>query len=191
MRDRGHTLLELLVVVAIVALTATAAVPSLRAYSAEAHLLGSARVFRGEFQRARSLAVRSGSQTALRFEEQGGATWLSTYLDGNDNGVRSDDIAAGVDARVAGPVRLDSRAQGVRVGVNPGVPAIPPEYGTIDTADPIRFSHETVSFSPLGTATPGTLYLAGEHGMQAAVRVVAGSARVRLLVFRGRAWSER
>jgi hypothetical protein len=47
-----------------------------------------------------------------------------------------------------------------------------------------------VSFSPLGTATPGTFYLAGE-GLQGAVRVASGSARVRLMVCRGRKWVER
>ncbi len=47
-----------------------------------------------------------------------------------------------------------------------------------------------VSFSPLGTATPGTFYLAGE-GLQGAVRVTGGTARVRLMVCRGRKWVER
>ena len=44
-------------------------------------------------------------------------------------------------------------------------------------------------FSPLGTATPGTFYLAGD-GAQAAVRVIGGSARVRLMTWRGR-WRAR
>jgi hypothetical protein len=47
-----------------------------------------------------------------------------------------------------------------------------------------------LSFSPVGTATPGTFYLAGKYA-QAAVRVVAGSARVRMLVCRGGQWVER
>ena len=60
----------------------------------------------------------------------------------------------------------------MRVGINPGMPAIPPESGRL-TGDPIRFgSSDMLSFSPLGTATPGTFYLAGD-GAQAAVRVSA------------------
>jgi hypothetical protein len=48
-----------------------------------------------------------------------------------------------------------------------------------------------VSFSPLGTATPGTFYLAGEN-RQAAIRVTPGTSRVRLLVcLNGGPWSER
>jgi len=77
------------------------------------------------------------------------------------------------------------------VGINAGVPAIPPDSGILDPSDPIRFgASNMVSFSPLGTATPGTFYLAGE-GLQGAVRVTGGSARVRLMVCRGRKWVER
>jgi hypothetical protein len=47
-----------------------------------------------------------------------------------------------------------------------------------------------LSFSPMGTATPGTFYLAGESA-QAAVRVTPGTARVRILFCRGRRWVER
>jgi hypothetical protein len=47
-----------------------------------------------------------------------------------------------------------------------------------------------LSFSPLGTATPGTFYLAGGHA-QAAVRVTPGTSRVRLMVCRGGRWIER
>ena len=55
----------------------------------------------------------------------------------------------------------------------------------------MRFGDSDIlSFSPLGTATPGTFYLAGDAG-QAAVRVTGGSARVRLMVWRGGAWRER
>ena len=78
----------------------------------------------------------------------------------------------------------------VRVAIPPNTPAPPPDHGTLDTSDPIRFgSSNMLSFSPLGTATPGTLYLAGE-GILAAVRVNGGSARVRLMIYRGARWVE-
>ncbi len=68
---------------------------------------------------------------------------------------------------------------------------MPPDTGPLDPANPIRFGRSAmVSFSPLGTATPGTFYLAAE-GMQAGVRVTGGTARVRVMVWRGGAWRER
>jgi hypothetical protein len=75
------------------------------------------------------------------------------------------------------------------VGILPGLPAPPPERGRLEGDDPIRFGRsDIVSFSPLGTATPGTFYLAGEE-IQGAVRVSVG-ARVRLLICRGGKWEE-
>ena len=191
MSERGHTLLEVVLVVAMVVVLAAVAVPNIKAYSVEAHLLGAGRIFKGEFWKARSMAVRSGCQTALRFERRGEAMYVSVYADGNRNGVRAAEVASGLDRRVAGPVMLASGAPGVRVGINPGVPAIPPEAGILDPADPIRFGRaDMLSFSPIGTATPGTFYLAGE-GIQAGVRVNGESARVRLMVCRGGRWRER
>ena len=76
------------------------------------------------------------------------------------------------------------------MAINPGVPAIPPDTGFL-SGDPIQFgSSDLLSFSPIGTATAGTFYLAGE-GAQAAVRVTPGSARVRLMICRGKTWVER
>jgi prepilin-type N-terminal cleavage/methylation domain-containing protein len=191
MQERGHTLLEMLAVVAIILITASAAIPHLRAYAVEAHLLAAGRVFKGEFMKARSIAVRSRVQTAIRFENGPLGPSYSVYMDGNHNGVLSTDIAAGRDRRIAGPLELNAGAADVHVGINPGVPAIPPDSGTLDPADAIRFgASNMVSFSPLGTATPGTFYLAGE-GLQGAVRVTGGTARVRLMVCRGRTWVER
>jgi Tfp pilus assembly protein FimT len=187
----GYTLVEMLVVGAIIVVAATVSVPYLRAHSAESHLLGSARQFKARFREAYSMAVRRGVNTAIRFEQTGARWRYSIYVDGDWDGVQSADIASGRDPRVAGPFPLDSGAQGVRVGINPGVPAPPPDSGLlVPGSDPIRFGPgNMLSFSPLGTATPGTFYLAGE-ARQAAVRVTGGSARVRIMVCRGKRWVE-
>jgi prepilin-type N-terminal cleavage/methylation domain-containing protein len=191
-RERGHTLVEMVIVLAILVIFGTLSVPHIRAYSTEVHLLGAGHVFRGEFRKARSMAAARGVYTALRFEPRGGGGWnLSTYADGNRNGVLASDIAAGIDKRVAGPRELTTGAGDVQVAINPGTPAIPPDRGILDPTDPIRFGNSNMlSFSPLGTATPGTFYLAGAHA-QAAVRVTPGSARVRLMVCRGGRWVHR
>ncbi len=191
MSDRGFSLLEMLVVVAIVLLVAAVATPTLRAYSQEAHLVGAGRVFLGQFRLARQTALRTGVDAAIRFEPGEKGIAISVYVDGNHNGVLSADIRTGVDRRIAGPRLLDTGAGDVRVGINPGVPAIPPDTGVLDPADPIRFGRSDIlTFTPLGTATPGTFYLAGRSG-QAAVRVTPGSARARLMVFHRGRWEQK
>ena len=88
MRESGHTLVELLVVVAILLAGFAVGLPSLKAASVEAHITGAADVFKGEFLRARTIATHNGVYTALRFERVEGGFVLSTYVDGNYNGVR-------------------------------------------------------------------------------------------------------
>jgi type II secretory pathway pseudopilin PulG len=191
MNESGHTLVETLLVLGIAAVLCSAAVPTFTAYSVQARVVAAGLEFQSEFRRARSMAIRSGGYTAIRFEDCAYGPCYSLYEDGNHDGVGADDINAGRDPRIAGPFPLTGRVTRVRVGINPGIAAIPPDTGLLDPAsDPIRFGRSRmISFSPLGGATPGTFYLAGD-GVQAAVRVVGGAARVRLLYWNG-TWRER
>lgn len=190
MKNHGFTLLELALVLALMTVVFAVSMPHVRAYSETAYVEAAGRAFEGEFRKAYSTAVRGQVQTAIVFEARTEPPTYSIYADRNHNGVQRADIQAGIDERLAGPFPLTAGLPDVRVGINAGVPAIPPGHGTLDPSDPIRFGNSDVlSFSPLGTATPGTFYLAGRH-LQAAVRVVAGTARVRLLVCRGRRWKE-
>jgi hypothetical protein len=177
------------VVCGLAGLLAALSIPSFEAYSRRARICGAARVFTGEFRKARSMAVRGGVYTAIRFERPDHGPEFSVYADGNHNGVRSPEIESGLDRRIAGPFPLHGGAPRVRVAILPGVPAVPPDTGPLLGDDPIRFGKSDIlSFSPLGTATPGTFYLAGE-GTQGAVRVTT-NARVRLLLWLGGRWEE-
>jgi prepilin-type N-terminal cleavage/methylation domain-containing protein len=190
MNDQGFSLLETIVAIAIILVVGAFAAPAIKAYSVESHILGAGRQFKWEFMKARSVAVRSGVQTAIRFEVSAdGRDEYSTYSDGNGNGVLAADIASGVDFRISGPLPLTGGAPGVRVGILPGLKD--PDGEPLEPTDPIRFGRSNMlSFSPFGTASPGTFYLAGE-GVQGAVRVTPSSARVRLILCRKNRWIER
>jgi len=185
----GYTLLEMNVVFGIMLLAASVALPNMLGYRQEYALTGAAINFKSEFMRARSIATMKNRQTAIRFENDAtGVTLYSTYVDGNGNGVLSADIASGADIRIAGPFRLDAGQTGVEVGVLPG--AVSPDGGPLGS-EPIRFGNtRMVSFSPLGTGTPGTFYLRTRASM-AGVRVTGGSARVRIMILRGKRWIDR
>lgn len=185
----GYSLLELMMVFAIIVLMASVALPNILGYRQEASLLAAAQGFRTEFMKARSVATKTNAQTAIRFEtDSTGMTVYSTYVDGNWNGVLSADIKSGIDQRIAGPFRLDAGQSGVDVGVMPDAPS--PDGGPLG-AEPVRFgSARMVSFSPLGTGTPGTFYLRTRTTMMG-VRVTGGSARVRIMILRGARWMDR
>ena len=143
------------------------------------------------------LAIASGAvfqdfnNDGVRAASEPGIGGRTVYQDMNNNGVLSHDIERGIDRRLSGPRRLVAGAPSVRIAIHPGTPAPPPERGLLDTRDPIRFGRaEMVSFNPLGGATPGTFYLAGD-GVQAAVRVTGETSRIRLLIHRKGAWRER
>ncbi|MEO8359271.1 MAG: GspH/FimT family pseudopilin [Vicinamibacteria bacterium] len=185
----GYSMLELLVALGIIFLMGAIALPNIIGFRQEMALVGAARQFKDEFMKARSIATMKNTQTAIRFEEtSAGRITFSTYIDGNANGVLSVDINAGIDQRIAGPFLLDAGQPGVVVGVQPGAPA--PDGGVLDS-EPIRFGNSRmVSFSPLGTGTPGTFYLRTKDWM-AGVRVTGGSARVRIMILRGKRWIDR
>lgn len=191
MSERGYSLVEMVVVAAILMVGAAVAAPTLRAYSLESQIVGVGQKFKLSFLRARSVATRRGTYAAIRFERRAEGVFYSLYADGNANGVLAADIAKGIDTRIEGPYLLTTGAPDIQVAIDPGTPAIPPDSGELATSDPIRFGpSDTLSFSPLGTATPGTFYLAGA-GMRGAVRVTPATSRVRLLICRGGRWSER
>ena len=120
MRQRGFSLVELVVVMAVFAVLLAVFAPSLKAYAVRSQLEGAARLFQGEFRKARSIAVRSGRQTAIRFESGPDGPVFSVYQDSTWNGVLSADILAGRDERIAGPFPLTGGAPEVRVAILPG-----------------------------------------------------------------------
>jgi type II secretory pathway pseudopilin PulG len=182
---------ELVVVLAVLMVLLAVGAPGLKAYAVRSQLEGATRQFQGEFRKARSIAVRTGRQTAIRFEGPADAPTFSVYSDSNWNGVLASEIARGTDPRIAGPFVLSGGAPEVRIAILPGTPAIPPERGTLSTDDPIRFGRSNMlSFSPDGGASPGTFYLATRYE-QAAVRVTPATARVSFWTLRGRQWRER
>jgi len=98
-----------------------------------------------------------------------GTFLIGTYVDGNGDGVRTRDIADGIDAPVDVPVRLSSLFPHVTLLLND--PAV---TSTFD-------SSALMSFSPLGTASSRTLYLRGADRSQFAVRVLGATGRTRVL----------
>lgn len=179
-RPRGFTLIEIIFVIALWAVIAGIAVPQVLVALDRQKAWAAARYLAARMAMARSYAVTRSAYVALRFTRLGDDVMFQMFVDGNRNGVRTLDIGSQVDLAIDVSARLSSLFPGVVIGVSTDV-------GT----DPVRLgSTNLLSFSPLGTATPGTIYVRSREGLQLAVKITGATGRTRLLRYvpRTREW---
>lgn len=171
-RQQGYTLIEVLFALGVAAVLSGIAAGAVMHGIGRARGLAAARSLASRMTLARMQAAAWGTSVALRFEETAAGLGFSVYRDGNRNGVRTAEIESGVDLEIEPPALLAERFPGVRIGLAPGAPI----------ADPVHIGNTTIlSFSPRGTATSGTIYIAGPDGSQWAVRVLGATGRTRVL----------
>ena len=172
--------MDVLFVVSLVAIFSAVAVPQsltavdrIRAGAAARHLAS-------RMATARAQAVMRSAHVAIRFEEGPSGISFRMFVDGNGNGVRTADIGADVDPPLDAPALLSDHFPGVAIAVS----------GSAGT-DAVRLgSTDLLSFTPLGTATTGSIYIRGRDGSQFAVRVLGttGRARIQRYIERTRTW---
>jgi len=186
--EGGHSLIELLVVVALAGVVLVAAAPALDRFTRGIELRLAGDEVLGALREARAFAIRHSSKVGVKFLVDGAGTvsW-GLYLDGDGDGVRTNDILSGVDP-LAAPLRtFDHVGRRVHFGFPPGRPPLDPSNPRrrLDRLeDPIRFNRSDIaSFSPLGGSTPGTVYLTDGVRELVAVRVNNRSSRARLIVW--------
>jgi len=186
----GYSLLEVVFVAGLGATLTAAAVPQVLAGLDDHRAAIAARYIAARFQRARMEAVMRSAIVALQVSQTSAGYEFAEYVDGNRNGVLAGEMQSGVDWRHGAIERLSQQFAGVDFGVAPGLPPIDPG-GTPPGADPIHLgAADRASFSPRGTATPGTVYIRGRDGAQYAVRIFGETGKTRLLKFnrRNRRW---
>jgi len=135
---------------------------------------------------ARSTALRRDANVAVRFNVRSGErVEFALYRDGDGDGVRNADIEDGIDPRISPMHRLRHFGRAVRFGFPAGLrPTVPgdPSHHLTRLGDPIRFNRsDLASFSPLGSATPGSLYFTAGRRELWVVRLLGRSGRVRVL----------
>jgi prepilin-type N-terminal cleavage/methylation domain-containing protein len=179
-RPRGFTLIEIIFAIGLWAVIAGIAVPQILVAVDRQKAWAAARFLAARMAMARSYAVTRSAYVALRFTPLGDDVMFQMFVDGNRNGVRTLDIGSRVDLAIGVSVRLSELFPGVVIGISTDV-------GT----DPVRIgSTNLLSFSPLGTATPGTIYVRSRDGLQLAVKIAGATGRTRLLRYvpRTREW---
>lgn len=179
----GYSFIEIVFVAGLVATLAAFALPGIQRALDEFRTVGGARYLAARLERVRTEALTRSSSVALRFVPDGLTHRYGVYIDGNANGVRAADIANGIDRLISHEERLADQFTGVDIGVLPGLPAVDAS-STPPGNDPVRLgAGNMATFTPEGTATPGSLYILGPHGVQLLIRIVGETGRSRILRF--------
>ena len=170
---------------AVLSIFVSAVLPALFRSTARLRLSLAAREVAGVLRVARLYAVRYNAKVAVKFTTgSDGMVTFSLFRDGDDDGVRNRDIDAGTDLRLTAPRRLAHLGSAIRFDFPVGVPPRHPSTGRpmARLDDPIRFNRsDLASFSPMGAATPGSVYISDQRSNLIVVRVTSRTGRVRLL----------
>jgi len=194
--QKGFQIVELVVSLAVMGLVLALGAPPLLRTSSELRLFLATQDLVGVLRLTRSYAIRHSANVAVKFRTaRDGTVTFTLYRDGDGDGVLTRDIDAGIDPQVKPPRRLVHLGRGFGFGFPPGPPPRDPSSNRpMDRLDdPIRFNQsDLASFDPLGTATPGSLYLTDRRSLLAAVRVTSRRGRVRVIRYdpRARVWRE-
>lgn len=179
-RQSGYSMIELTFVAGLVITLTAMAVPVGAGALDEIHASAAARYLMTRFRLARLEAVKHSTAVGFRFQSRDGQYDFGLYADGNGDGLRARDIGRGVDPPIGSTERLADRFRGVDFGFLPGVPAVDEPEGR-GGADPIRLgTSDILSFSPVGSASSGTVYFRGRGQQQYAIRILGVTGRVRL-----------
>jgi hypothetical protein len=170
----------------VIELVAVTGVIAILGGAAAAHVLSSvdhsrgyaaARYLAGRMALARTQAVARGRAVGLRFTQESRGFTFAVFQDGNGDGIRTVDIQSGVDRPSDPPMSLFEQFPGVDIGLSPHSPA----------TSAVQLGQTNIlTFTPLGTATSGTIYVSDRRGSQWAVRVLGATGRTRVLRYDAR-----
>ena len=189
---RGYSLLELMFVLALSVTMSAAALPEYLTALDDVRVSGAVHYVSARLQRARMEAVSRSAMVGVQFTQTAAGYSYAVYVDGNRNGVLTRDIQRGIDRLITPAERLADQFTGVEFGAIPGLPPVD-SSGTAPGTDPIRLgSGNIASFSALGTASSGTVYIRSRRDAQYAVRIFGETGRTRMMKFepRTRQWKQ-
>jgi type II secretory pathway pseudopilin PulG len=182
---QGYTLIELLLLMTVALVLASLAIGSLEGLRSDARALGAARYLASRLAATRLQAIAQGRTLGLHFRGDPPDITFQAVADGNGNGLRTPDVALGIDAATEPETTIGRHFEGVAFEVAHTMPPPGEDETAIEAGgDPIRIGTTSfLSFGPDGTATSGTLYLATRERRQLAVRIFGPTGRIRVLEY--------
>jgi len=189
--DRGVALVDVLAATGLSLVMAAVAVPVIGGTLDREHVIVGTQYLAASLQRARLEALKRATTVAVRLEMLDGRTAVQLFTDGNGNGVLQRDIDRRVDPALTALEWLDDHGRDVSLRINQAIRDVANTADLEAGDDPLRIGNTAlVSFSPLGSSTSGTLYVAAGRGPQMAIRIYGATGRLRVLMFdaQGREW---
>jgi type II secretory pathway pseudopilin PulG len=181
---RGAALIDIVVASAVCVILAAIAVPVVGGTLERERALVGAQYLAGQLQRARLESLKRAQSVAVRLEILSGRTQFRLFADGNGNGVLQKDIDKGTDPPLTGVEWLDDQARDISLRINQAIKDVAGTATLGPGDDPLRIGNTALlTFSPVGSASSGTLYVAAQRGPQMAIRVFGATGRVRVLMF--------
>ena len=182
--DRGYTLIDTVCAAAVCTIMGAIVVPVIGGTLDRERTIIATQFVAGQLQRARLEALKRARMVAVHLVIVGERTSIQLFVDGDGDGVRQHDIDQGIDPPLAPQEFVDDRSRGMSLRINQSVVDIGGAGELAAGDDPLRIGNTALlAFSPLGSSTSGTLYVAGHRGPQMAIRVFGGTGRVRVMTF--------
>ncbi|MBW2075598.1 MAG: GspH/FimT family pseudopilin [Deltaproteobacteria bacterium] len=176
-RSQGFSVVELIIVMAIIGVLMVIAVPDFLGYSPRARVKSAARDIVSNMQQARINAIKSSSSWAIQFD-----TGSACYRVLSDDG--ADDTWNTGDDTVYRTVNLSDYP-----GVSYGSGASPQNRpGGSYPSDGVSFSSNRVTFKSNGTSESGTVYVQNGDGDTFAVGSLAATGRIKCWHNYGSGW---
>jgi hypothetical protein len=181
---RGAALIDVIFAAALCGLMAAIAVPVVGGTLERERTIVGTQYLAGQLQRARLESLKRARSVAVRIEIVGDRTQLRLFADGNGNGVLQRDIDRGLDPPLTPLAWLDDQARDISLRINQPIADVSGSSSLEPGDDPLRIGNTALlTFTAIGSATNGTLYVAAQRGPQMAIRVFGATGRVRVLMF--------
>lgn len=190
----GWSLIELLLVIGLVAIISGIAIAGVDDVVGRAREWGAVRFVAGRVRLLRAEAVQRSRNVAWQFVREGDGVRFRVCVDGDGDGVRAADLAAGVDQAMGPWEELGQRFAGLQFGLAVSGPGLEAGDASVEAgSDPLRLgATDMMTFGADGAGSSGTLYLCSRRGRQFAVRVNGLTGRVRVFEYQvgGGRWVE-
>jgi Tfp pilus assembly protein FimT len=178
----GLSLIEVLLALSLTMAAAGVGIPAMLEIDRAMRMRAAASFIAGYLQHARLDALARSKPVGVRFREADADWRIGSYVDGNGNGIRTADIASGIDGAIDQETALAARCPSVRIARLEGVPDVNGVHG----GAAVRFgASDIATFDYDGSSSSGSIYLT-DGRTQIAVTVTAATGRVRL-----RRWDRR